>query len=58
MEAVRVGVCIRPLSDIEKARGDNSVTKVDGQQLKIQFGDGREKTFTWDYEVSTHSIAV
>ncbi|XP_065056409.1 pleckstrin homology-like domain family B member 1 isoform X1 [Rhopilema esculentum] len=49
MEAVKVGVCIRSLTKDEKSKNLKNATRVDGNQLKIRFGDGREKTFTWDY---------
>ena len=51
METVKVGVCIRPLSKEEKSKNLKSAVLVDGNQLKVRFGDGREKTFTWDYGV-------
>ena len=51
MEAVKVGVCVRPLSKEEKSKNLKSSVRVDGNQLKVRFGDGREKTFTWDYGV-------
>eukprot|EP00794_Sanderia_malayensis_P011257 gene11257-12437_t len=50
MESVKVGVCIRPLSREEKAKGCKIAARTVGHQLKLRFGDGREKTFTWDFE--------
>ena len=58
METVKVGVCIRPMSKDEKAKGSKSSTRVDGSQLKVRFGDGREKTFTWDFGVCIVSRLV
>jgi len=49
MEAVKVGVCVRPLSKEENTKNLKSSVRVDGNQLKVRFVDGREKTFTWDY---------
>lgn len=54
MEAVKVGVCVRPLSKEEKSKNLKSSVRVDGNQLKVRFGDGREKTFTWDYGVGIY----
>ena len=56
MEAVKVGVCIRSLTKDEKSKNLKNATRVDGNQLKIRFGDGREKTFTWDYGVCILSL--
>ena len=56
MEAVKVGVCVRPLSKEENTKNLKSAVRVDGNQLKVRFGDGREKTFTWDYGVCTLSF--